>query len=149
MFSQLLLEFPYLPILKPFKNIDDSHTLFCFPQPLHLHTTGPRGPPYHFFLLYFFLFSSSFVLVHRPPEDLWSFFDSFSESHVAAMAPCMYHYGSPRNKVNLLQSGSSQFSEPKWKYGCSQPGPFCQEIFNENKLHVGWAIFSSLGSLKC
>ena len=35
----------------------------------------------------------------RPPEDLWSFFDSFSESHVAAMAPCMYHYGSPRNKV--------------------------------------------------
>ena len=35
----------------------------------------------------------------RPPEDLWSFFDSFSPVHVAAMAPCMYHYGSPRNKV--------------------------------------------------
>ena len=28
----------------------------------------------------------------RPPEDLWSFFDSFSASQVAAMAPCMYHY---------------------------------------------------------
>jgi len=39
------------------------------------------------------------LIFMRPPEDLWSFFDSFSESHVAAMAPCMYHYGSPRNKV--------------------------------------------------
>lgn len=35
----------------------------------------------------------------RPPEDLWAFFDSFSPSHIAAMAPCMYHYGTVRNKV--------------------------------------------------
>ena len=35
----------------------------------------------------------------RPPEDLWSFFDDFSSSHVAAMAPCLYHYDTPRNKV--------------------------------------------------
>jgi len=39
------------------------------------------------------------LIFMRPPEDLWSFFDSFSPVHVAAMAPCMYHYGSPRNKV--------------------------------------------------
>jgi len=39
------------------------------------------------------------LIFMRPPEDLWSFFDSFSASQVAAMAPCMYHYGSPRNKV--------------------------------------------------
>ena len=38
-------------------------------------------------------------LYFRPPEDLWSFFDDFSSSHIAAMAPCMYHYGSERNKV--------------------------------------------------
>ena len=35
----------------------------------------------------------------RPPEDLWSFFDDFSSQHVAAMAPCLYHYDTPRNKV--------------------------------------------------
>ena len=35
----------------------------------------------------------------RPPEDLWSFFDDFSPGHVAAMAPCLYHYDTPRNKV--------------------------------------------------
>ena len=41
----------------------------------------------------------------RPPEDLWSFFDDFSPRHVAAMAPCLYHYDSPRNKVtsDLIQ----------------------------------------------
>ena len=37
--------------------------------------------------------------VSRPPEDLWSFFDDFSSEHVAAMAPCLYHYDTPRNKV--------------------------------------------------
>ena len=52
----------------------------------------------------------------RPPEDLWAFFDSFSPSHVAAMAPCMYHYGSARNKVTInptvrffLGPGAAQF----------------------------------------
>jgi len=35
----------------------------------------------------------------RPPEDLWSFFDDFNSAHVAAMAPCLYHYDTPRNKV--------------------------------------------------
>jgi len=39
------------------------------------------------------------LIFMRPPEDLWSFFDDFSSSHIAAMAPCMYHYGSKRNKV--------------------------------------------------
>ena len=39
----------------------------------------------------------------RPPEDLWSFFDDFSPSHVAAMAPCLYHYDTPRNKVRIRE----------------------------------------------
>ena len=39
------------------------------------------------------------LCIFRPPEDLWSFFDDFSSEHVAAMAPCLYHYDSPRNKV--------------------------------------------------
>ena len=41
----------------------------------------------------------NFYINFRPPEDLWSFFDDFSPSHVAAMAPCLYHYDTPRNKV--------------------------------------------------
>jgi len=39
------------------------------------------------------------LIFMRPPEDLWSFFDDFSSTHIAAMAPCMYHYGSERNKI--------------------------------------------------
>ena len=39
------------------------------------------------------------ITLSRPPEDLWSFFDDFNSAHVAAMAPCLYHYGSARNKV--------------------------------------------------
>ncbi|XP_063873182.1 glucoside xylosyltransferase 1-like isoform X1 [Scylla paramamosain] len=34
-----------------------------------------------------------------PPEDLWAEFQKFDEVQVAAMAPCLYHYGSFRNKV--------------------------------------------------
>ena len=43
------------------------------------------------------------VILGRPPEDLWSFFDDFSPSHVAAMAPCLYHYDTPRNKVRITE----------------------------------------------
>ena len=43
-------------------------------------------------------------ILGRPPEDLWSFFDDFSPSHVAAMAPCLYHYETPRNKVRITDS---------------------------------------------
>jgi len=39
------------------------------------------------------------LIFMRPPEDLWDFFDDFSSSQIAAMAPCMYHYGTDRNKV--------------------------------------------------
>jgi len=35
----------------------------------------------------------------RPVEDLWRFFDDFDDDDIAAMAPCMYHYGTPRNKI--------------------------------------------------
>jgi len=35
----------------------------------------------------------------RPPEDLWAFFDEFSDKQIAGMAPCLYHYDTPRNKV--------------------------------------------------
>lgn len=35
----------------------------------------------------------------RPPEDLWAEFREFNDRQVAAMAPCLYHYGSNRNKV--------------------------------------------------
>ena len=38
-------------------------------------------------------------LLCRPPEDLWAFFNDFSPEQIAAMAPCLYHYGSPRNLV--------------------------------------------------
>ena len=29
----------------------------------------------------------------RPVEDLWDFFYYFNDDQIAAMAPCMYHYG--------------------------------------------------------
>lgn len=35
----------------------------------------------------------------RPPEDLWDEFDRFNGKQLAAMAPCLYHYGTTKNKV--------------------------------------------------
>jgi len=39
------------------------------------------------------------LIFMRPPEDLWDLFDEFSENQIAAMAPCLNHYGTERNKV--------------------------------------------------
>ena len=39
----------------------------------------------------------------------------------------------------LFFNCSSQFSVPKWKTSCSQPGLLFQEIFNVKKLFIGWA----------
>ncbi|XP_064109880.1 glucoside xylosyltransferase 2-like isoform X1 [Macrobrachium nipponense] len=39
------------------------------------------------------------LIFMRPPDDLWNEFDRFNDRQVAAMAPCLYHYGSKRNKV--------------------------------------------------
>ena len=39
----------------------------------------------------------------RPPEDLWKEFENFNEIELAAMSPCLYHYGTKRNKVSLLK----------------------------------------------
>ncbi|XP_047740643.1 glucoside xylosyltransferase 1 [Hyalella azteca] len=33
----------------------------------------------------------------RPPEDLWAHFHKFDSVQVAAMAPCLYHYGTSKN----------------------------------------------------
>ena len=39
----------------------------------------------------------------RPPEDLWAKFYEFNEHQVAAMAPCLYHYGTnENNKVSCM-----------------------------------------------
>ncbi|XP_042888717.1 glucoside xylosyltransferase 1-like [Penaeus japonicus] len=35
----------------------------------------------------------------RPPEDLWAEFRNFDDGQVAAMAPCLYHYDSNKNKI--------------------------------------------------
>ncbi|XP_071538508.1 glucoside xylosyltransferase 2-like [Panulirus ornatus] len=35
----------------------------------------------------------------RPPEQLWGEFHRFDDVQVAAMAPCLYHYGGRKNKV--------------------------------------------------
>ncbi|XP_045625061.1 glucoside xylosyltransferase 1 [Procambarus clarkii] len=35
----------------------------------------------------------------RPPEQLWQEFHKFNDVQLAAMAPCLYHYGSRKNKV--------------------------------------------------
>jgi len=35
----------------------------------------------------------------RPVEDLWNMFDKFNNKQIAAMSPCLYHYGTPRNKI--------------------------------------------------
>ncbi|XP_063605885.1 glucoside xylosyltransferase 2-like, partial [Penaeus indicus] len=40
----------------------------------------------------------------RPPEDLWAEFRKFNDRQVAAMAPCLYHYGSTRNKIPFYGS---------------------------------------------
>ncbi|XP_037783291.1 glucoside xylosyltransferase 2-like [Penaeus monodon] len=40
----------------------------------------------------------------RPPEDLWAEFRKFNDKQVAAMAPCLYHYGSTRNKIPFYGS---------------------------------------------
>lgn len=40
----------------------------------------------------------------RPPEDLWAEFREFNDRQVAAMAPCLYHYGSNRNKIPFYGS---------------------------------------------
>ncbi|XP_050714571.1 glucoside xylosyltransferase 1-like isoform X2 [Eriocheir sinensis] len=39
------------------------------------------------------------LIFMRPPEDLWMEFKKFDEIQVAAMAPCLYHYDTHRNKV--------------------------------------------------
>lgn len=39
------------------------------------------------------------LIFMRPPEDLWMEFQKFDEVQVAAMAPCLYHYGMPKNRV--------------------------------------------------
>ncbi|XP_066983804.1 glucoside xylosyltransferase 2-like [Macrobrachium rosenbergii] len=39
------------------------------------------------------------LIFMRPPDDLWNEFDRFNDRQVAAMAPCLYHYGTKRNKV--------------------------------------------------
>ena len=38
------------------------------------------------------------LLFLRPPEDLWNEFLRFDRRQVAAMAPCLYHYGT-KSKV--------------------------------------------------
>ncbi|XP_068202667.1 glucoside xylosyltransferase 2-like [Palaemon carinicauda] len=35
----------------------------------------------------------------RPPDELWGLFERFDNKQVAAMAPCLYHYGTSRNKI--------------------------------------------------
>lgn len=41
------------------------------------------------------------LIFMRPPEDLWMEFKKFDETQVAAMAPCLYHYGMRKNKVKV------------------------------------------------
>uniref|UniRef100_A0A6A7G324 UDP-D-xylose:beta-D-glucoside alpha-1,3-D-xylosyltransferase n=1 Tax=Hirondellea gigas TaxID=1518452 RepID=A0A6A7G324_9CRUS len=40
------------------------------------------------------------LIFMRPPEELWHHFYNFNEKQVAAMAPCLFHYGtSPTSKT--------------------------------------------------
>ncbi|XP_023334739.1 LARGE xylosyl- and glucuronyltransferase 2 [Eurytemora carolleeae] len=35
----------------------------------------------------------------RPVEHLWDEFNNFNQNQISAMSPCLYHYGSERNKI--------------------------------------------------
>ena len=38
----------------------------------------------------------------RPPQELWAMFETFNEDQVAAMAPCLYHYGTSRKSKVMI-----------------------------------------------
>ena len=43
------------------------------------------------------------LIFHTSPRNLWKEFLRFNSEHLSAMAPSLYHYGGPFNKVQLVE----------------------------------------------
>ncbi|KAF2347421.1 Glycosyl transferase family 8, partial [Trinorchestia longiramus] len=84
------LSFEYLPVWYPPERAY-MRTLFreCATERLFVPSMLPQEDA----VIYI---DTDFIFM-TPPEDLWAEFYHFDAQHTAAMAPCLYHYGTSRN----------------------------------------------------
>lgn len=91
---QRRIAFEWHPVWYP-RDREDMRTMFrtCATERLFLPEMFPT--------LDAAIYIDTDLLFLRPPEELWAEFQKFDSKQVAAMAPCLYHYGTTRNKVRM------------------------------------------------
>ncbi|KAG0710148.1 Glucoside xylosyltransferase 1 [Chionoecetes opilio] len=86
------LAFEWHPVWYP-REQEDMRTMFrtCATERLFLPEMFPN--------LDAAIYIDTDLIFLRPPEELWQEFHKFDAVQVAAMAPCLYHYGTSKNVV--------------------------------------------------
>ena len=92
---QKRVTFEWHPVWYP-RDREDMRTMFrtCATERLFLPEMFPT--------LDAAIYIDTDLIFLRPPEELWAEFHKFDAVQVAAMAPCLYHYGTSKNNVRIF-----------------------------------------------